>query len=269
MPDFLLEIGCEEIPARMLDAARTELARRVAELLIKESLLSRPADVQNNEAQNEAGVSGQTNNSFSTPRRLAVLIPDVAASQPDVTEKVLGPSVKVAFKDGKPTPAAEAFAKKTGVEVSKLEQVSNPKGEYLAATVTKKGRPAAEVLAEALPKELQAVYWAKNMYWRAGKPERFVRPVRWLVAMIGSQLVPLEFGGIKAGQQTYGHRILNPGVQQIPAPQEYQAVLAKVGVVAGSGEREHRIRKALDAGTRTVAGARWREDADLLKTVVN
>src|SRR5437867_1266363 len=83
----------------------------------------------------------------------------------------LGPSVKVAFKDGKPTPAAEAFAKKTGVEVAKLAQVSNPKGEYLAATVTKKGRRASEVLAEALPKEIQALYWAKNMYWRGGKPE--------------------------------------------------------------------------------------------------
>jgi glycyl-tRNA synthetase beta chain len=257
MPDFLLEIGCEEIPARMLDTARVELAKRLAELLAKESLLKGPFDSQNDHS------------SFATPRRLAVLIPGIADSQPDVTEKILGPSVKVAFKDGKPTPAAEAFAKKTGVEVSKLEQVSNPKGEYLAATVTKKGRRAVEVLAEALPKEIHAVYWAKNMYWRPGKPERFVRPVRWLVAMIGDEVIPLEFAGIKAARQTYGHRILNPGVQQIPGPQDYEAVLAKVGVVASAAEREHRIRKALDAATRTVAGARWREDAELLKTVVN
>ncbi|HEV3315931.1 MAG TPA: glycine--tRNA ligase subunit beta, partial [Candidatus Angelobacter sp.] len=257
MPDFLLEIGCEEIPARMLDTARVELAKRLAELLAKESLLKGPFDSQNDHSN------------FATPRRLAVLIPGIADSQPDVTEKILGPSVKVAFKDGKPTPAAEAFAKKTGVEVSKLEQVSNPKGEYLAATVTKKGRRAVEVLAEALPKEIHAVYWAKNMYWRPGKPERFVRPVRWLVAMIGDEVIPLEFAGIKAARQTYGHRILNPGVQQIPGPQEYEAVLAKVGVVASAAEREHRIRKVLDAATRTVAGARWREDAELLKTVVN
>src|SRR5205085_8651516 len=182
--------------------------------------------------------NGSWRSSFATPRRLAVLINCVAASQPDVTEQVLGPSVKVAFKDGKPTPAAEAFAKKTGVEVSKLEQVSNPKGEYLAATVTKKGRRAAEVLAEALPKEIHAVYWAKNMYWRPGKPERFVRPVRWLVALIGDEIIPLEFAGIKAARQTYGHRILNPGVQQIPGPQEYEAVLAKVSVVASAAERE-------------------------------
>lgn len=264
MPDFLLEIGCEEIPARMLDAARDELSRRIRDLAIRESLM-KPMIADSPEHTADFDLA----KSFATPRRLAVLIPGISDSQPDVTEKVLGPSVKVAFKDGKPTPAAEAFARKTGVDVSKLEQVSNPKGEYLAATVTKKGRRAAEVLAETLPKEIHAVYWAKNMYWRAGKPERFVRPVRWLVALIGDEVIPLEFAGIKAARQTYGHRILNPGVLPISGPQEYPSVLARAGVVASSGEREHRIRKALDAATRTVAGARWREDAELLKTVVN
>jgi glycyl-tRNA synthetase beta chain len=263
MPCFLLEIGCEEIPARMLDAALTELTRRLAELLARESLLELPGAAQND------GDDFSWRSSFTTPRRLAVLINCVAASQPDVTEQVLGPSVKVAFKDGKPTPAAEAFAKKTGVEVAKLEHVSNPKGDYLAATVTKKGRSASEVLAETLPKEIQALYWAKNMYWRAAKPERFVRPVRWLVALIDDEVIPLAFAGIKAAQKTYGHRILFPGAQTIANPGQYQGALAKAGVIASPQEREHRIRKALDAATRTVAGARWREDAELLKTVVN
>ena len=81
--------------------------------------------------------------------------------------------------------------------------------------MTKKGRRASEVLSEALPKEIQALYWAKNMYWRGGKPERFVRPVRWLVAMIDDEVIPLEFAGIKAEQKTYGHRILFPGAQTI------------------------------------------------------
>ncbi|HEV2988287.1 MAG TPA: glycine--tRNA ligase subunit beta [Candidatus Angelobacter sp.] len=263
MPHFLLEIGCEEIPARMLDAALTELTRRLAELLTRESLL-RPSDAAQKDGDDVAWQS-----SFATPRRLAVSTDRIAASQPDVTEQVLGPSVKVAFKDGKPTPAAEAFAKKTGVDVSTLTRVSNPKGEYLAATVTRKGRLAAEVLAENLPKEIQAIYWAKNMYWREGKPERFVRPIRWLVAMIDDRVIPLEFAGIKAGQKTYGHRILFPGAQSIPKADEYKDVLAKCGVIAGPKEREHRIRKTLDAATRTVAGARWREDAELLTTVVN
>jgi glycyl-tRNA synthetase beta chain len=264
MADFLLEIGCEEIPARMLDAARDELARRIKDLAIRESLIKAIiADRPEHTGDFDMAKS------FATPRRLAVLISGVSASQPDITEQILGPSVKVAFKDGKPTPAAEAFARKTGVEVSKLEQVSNPKGEYLAATVTKKGRRAAEVLAEALPKEIQAVYWSKNMYWRAAKPERFVRPVRWLVAIFDNEVIPLEFAGIKAARQTFGHRILFPGVQQISKPDQYQELLAKVGVVASPEKREHQIRKSLDAATRAVAGARWREDAELLKTVVN
>src|SRR5215471_20704582 len=175
MPDFLLEIGTEEIPARMIAGAQVELERRVQELLERERLAP------------SAEVAG-----LETPRRLSVLAPGIPAAQPDVNEQVTGPAVSVAFKDGQPTPAAHAFAKKTGVDISKLERVTTPKGEYLAAKVTKKGRGAAEILAELLPKEIASIYWPKNMYWR--KPgERFVRPVRWLVAMLDDQVVPLEF----------------------------------------------------------------------------
>jgi glycyl-tRNA synthetase beta chain len=109
--------------------------------------------------------------------------------QSDISEEVTGPAVKIAFKDGKPTPAAEAFARKSGVAVADLKTIATPKGEYLAATVVKKGRSAAEVIASELPKEIAAIYWAKNMYWRPGKPERFVRPVMWLACLLG------EIGG--------------------------------------------------------------------------
>jgi glycyl-tRNA synthetase beta chain len=265
MPDFLLEIGCEEIPARMIDAARTELARRVTELLVRESLLKREAP----QSTDESDVSKSSFSAFATPRRLALLMPGITASQPDVTEKVTGPSFKIAFKDGKPTPAAEAFAKKAGVDVGKLEKITTPKGEYLAATVTKKGRSAAEILAENLPKEITAVYWAKNMYWRPGKPERFVRPVRWIVALLDDQVVPLEFAGIRAGHSTRGHRVLSSGEVVITKAGDYPATVAKASVLVGYAEREQRIRKALDAATRTVPDARWREDAELLNTVVN
>src|SRR5271168_3244643 len=118
-----------------------------------------------------------------------------------------GPSAAVAFKDGQPTPAAHAFAKKAGVDVSRLERVTTPKGEYLAAKITKKGRAAAEVLSELLPKEINSIYWPKNMYWR--KPsEKFVRPVRWLVALLDTNVIPLEFDGIPAGNVSRGHRLL-------------------------------------------------------------
>ena len=129
--------------------------------------------------------------------------------QADTEEKLTGPSWKVAFKDGAPTAAAEAFAKKAGVAVAALEKVANAKGEYVGATVKRPGRAAPEVLAAELPKEVLGLYWAKNMYWRAGKPERFVRPVRWIVALLDAVVVPLEIAGIAAGNVSRGHRILH------------------------------------------------------------
>src|ERR1035437_1733925 len=250
MPDFLLEIGCEEIPARMIAAASDELRERVETLLSRERL------------------SGGEVTHFDTPRRLAVMATGIAASQADVTEQVTGPSVNVAYKDGQPTPAAHAFAKKAGVDVAQLEKVTTPKGEYLAAKVTKKGRSAAEILAEGLPKELSTIYWPKNMYWK--KPnERFVRPVRWLVAMLDGETIPLEFEGIRAGTSSRGHRILTGGAVTIPRAGSAYIDSLRAAKVLGRAEREHQIRKALEAATRTVPGARWREDQALLDTVVN
>jgi glycyl-tRNA synthetase beta chain len=258
MPDFLLEIGCEEIPARMIAVASAELRDRVATLLTRERL------------------AGGEVTHFDTPRRLAVLAAGIAASQADVVEQVNGPSVAVAYKDGQPTPAAHAFAKKAGVPVAQLEKVSTAKGEYLVAKVTKKGRSAAEILAEGLPKELSAIYWPKNMYWRKAN-ERFVRPVRWLVALLDGETIPLEFDGIRAGKTSRGHRILtgmrSDGAVTIPRAGSAYFDCLRAAKVLGRGEREHQIRKALDAATRSLSskipGARWREDAALLDTVVN
>ncbi|MGC2822313.1 MAG: glycine--tRNA ligase subunit beta [Candidatus Sulfotelmatobacter sp.] len=250
MPDFLLEIGCEEIPARMIDAASQELRDRVSALLARERLAA--TEITN----------------FDTPRRLAVFASGIPATQPDVTEQVNGPSASIAYKDGQPTPAAHAFAKKAGVEVSKLEKVTTPKGEYLSAKVTRKGRTATEVLAENLPEEIFSIYWPKNMYWR--KPnERFVRPVRWLVAMLDSEIIPLDLGGIRAGKTSRGHRILSRGEVMIRQAGPAYVDALRAAKVLGRSEREHQIRKALDAATRTISGARWREDKSLLDTVVN
>src|ERR1700722_7592530 len=130
MPNFLLEIGCEEIPARMISAASQELRERVSALLSRERL----------------AVSEIT--SFDTPRRLAVIAHEISTSQPDATEQITGPSVGIAYKDGQPTPAAFAFAKKAGVDVSQLEQLATPKGEYLSAKIPKR----AEAGRRFLPK---------------------------------------------------------------------------------------------------------------------
>jgi glycyl-tRNA synthetase beta chain len=251
MPDFLLEIGTEEIPARMIQGASQELQKRIEELLAKNSLPHQ-------------GIKRS-----ETPRRLALVASGIPATQPDVQEQLTGPATKVAYKDGQPTPAAHAFAKKAGVDISQLQKLTTPKGEYLTASVMNKGKPAAQVLTELLPKEIASIYWPKNMYWRAGKPERFVRPVRWIVAMLDGEVIPLEFAGIKAGIQSRGHRILGPAQVSITSPSKYVETMQGAHVTVASGDREYKIRKALDAATRTVMGARWREDAELLKTVMN
>jgi glycyl-tRNA synthetase beta chain len=249
MPDFLLEIGCEEIPARMIDGAGADLARRVGELFKKHSL------------------SHANPNVFSTPRRLAVLI-GTLDRQPVLRSKVLGPSERVAFRDGKPTKAAEAFAHREGTSIEHLSIVETDKGRYVCAETEKGGRPAAEILVEYLPAELENLYWPKAMYWRS-KAETFVRPVRWIVAMLDGEVIPFEFDGIRAGSVSRGHRILADGTVAIPkAGSAYVDALAAAKVL-NRPEREKQIRQALDAATRKIAGARWREDKALLDTVVN
>jgi len=249
MADFLFEIGLEEIPARMIAGAQAELQQRVVKMLERERLVR----------------SGATTKSFATPRRLAVWVKDVAERQEDTADELVGPSMKVAFKDGVATPAAVAFAKKAGVAVEELKTITNAKGEYLAATAVRAGRGAGEVIAAELPKELAGIYWAKNMYWRPGKPERFVRPVRWMVAMLGGEVVPVGFGGYVANKVTYGHRVLF-GEKEIPlaAPSEYEDALLSGFVIADVEVRRQRIRKALDKVMRTVDGMRWREDHGLV-----
>jgi glycyl-tRNA synthetase beta chain len=304
MADFLLEIGLEEVPARMIAGAEAELGKRVNDLLTRERLLGPKAKLT----------------TYSTPRRLAVLVEDVLAAQADTEEQLTGPSWKVAFKDGSPTKAAEAFAKKAGVPVEALGKVEmlhreaakvegfasiqreidkqppisgfenitaekagidsamldalrkivNAKGEYLGAIVKRPGRTTAEILSAELPKEVLALYWAKNMYWRAAKSERFVRPVRWVVALLDSAIVPLEIAGIAAGNTSRGHRILHGEAPVVLAKAtDYVEALRKAYAVVDVAERRQSIRKALDAATRTVAGARWREDEPLVETVVH
>ena len=254
MADFLLEIGLEEIPARMIAGAEAELSRRINDLLTRERLLAADAKLT----------------TYSTPRRLAVLVEGVLAAQADTEEQLTGPSWKVAFKDGAPTAAAEAFAKKAGVSVAALEKVTTAKGEYVGASTKRKGIAAPQVLAAELPKEVTGIYWAKNMYWRAGKPERFVRPVRWVVALLDSAIVPLEIAGIAARNASRGHRVLHgPAPVLLQKAKDYKETLRAASVMVDVAERRHTIRKALDAATRTVPLACWREDEPLVETVVH
>jgi glycyl-tRNA synthetase beta chain len=292
MADLLFEAGMEEIPARMIPAAETELTERVVELLRRERLLGEEYEVH----------------SYSTPRRLAVQVNGVLARQPDATRELTGPAWNVAFKDGTPTAAGQAFAKKAGGTDDALREaeshpvsmrqtdahsqlldraglkteflesgvkarffkMASTRGEYLAAMVRDHGRGAAEVLTDLLGAELAAIYWPKNMYWRPLKPERFVRPVRWLVALLDRAILPVEFAGVQAANLSRGHRILHGDAPVvIDHPDDYVGVLEAANVTADVNLRRHRIRKALDLETRSVPGARWREDAALIETVTH
>ena len=186
-----------------------------------------------------------------------------------MTEQITGPSVSVAFKDGQPTPAAHAFAKKAGVDVSALERVTTPKGEYLSAKVTKKGRSAQEILAEFLPKEIASIYWPKNMYWR--KPSELFRASGALAG--GHARWRSHSAGIRWRSRRKPTRaaigFCPMDAVQIPrAGAAYIEALEQAKVLSREA-REKQIRKALDAATRTIPGARWREDKPLLDTVVN
>jgi glycyl-tRNA synthetase beta chain len=293
MPDLLFEAGLEEIPARMIAAAQTELTERVVELLRRERLLADEHEIH----------------SYSTPRRLAVQVNGVLTRQRDATRELTGPSWGVAFKGGEPTAAAVAFARKAGLSEEQLRKasfeeehlrgtdlnsellhraevkdrlsdqhggetrlfkVTSAKGEYLAAMVRDHGRPATEVLPDLLAGELAAVYWPKNMYWRPLKVEFFVRPVRWLVALLDHAVLPVEFAGVRAANLTWGHRILHGDAPiVVDHPDDYLGVLEAAQVTADVKLRQHRIRKALDLETRSVPGARWREDAALVETVTH
>src|SRR5260221_1880548 len=228
MADFLLEIGCEEIPARMIDAAQAELAQCVGDLIRRERL------------------GGTGVESYSTPRRLVALVHGIAVAQADAGKPLTGPAVNVAYRDGQPTMAAREFAEKAGVPVEQLSRATGPKGEYVVAVVWKKGRNTTDILQETLPAVIGHLYWPKNMYWRTGKPERFVRPVRWVVAMLDGEIIPLEFGGIKAGNQSRGHRILGPEKVTITAPTQYVETMRGAYVAVTTLERKDRIREALD-----------------------
>jgi glycyl-tRNA synthetase beta chain len=254
MAELLLEVGLEEIPARMIADAQTELARRVEALLARQRLLATAA----------------TTTSYSTPRRLAVCVQGVLARQLDLEEELTGPSWKAAFPDGQPGPAAQAFAKKAGVPVTALKKITTHKGEYASATVQRPGQPAEKVLSEELGKEIGSLSWPKTMYWRPNKPERFVRPLRWLLCLLEENVVPLEFAGIRAGNVSYGHRVLH-GDRPVPItrPADYLPTLETAFVAADVSVRRHRIRQALDAATRTLPEARWREDEALVDHVTH
>ena len=233
---FLLELGTEEIPARMIAAAIDGLARGIAEAL------------------QAAGLPGAGLRPLGTPRRLAVLIDGVPEQSPDLSVEVTGPPASVAFDaQGRPTKAGEGFARAQGVRPEDLRRTSGPKGEVVAVRKTVPGRRAAAVLAEAAPSVAAALAFPKTMRWGSGE-HRFVRPVHWIVALYGEEIVPFEFCGVRSGRHTRGHRLKGTDPLAIARASDYVTVLERQGVLVDPQARRQRIAADLAAAAAKAGG---------------
>lgn len=225
MADFLLEIGCEEIPAQMVRAGADLLISNTAAAL---QHIEFPLNI------NECRF-------FWTPRRLTAYMGGLPTKEPDTKREEMGPSWKIAFKDNVPTAAAEAFARKHGVAISSLRKIPTPKGEYVGVQIAKKGRPTSAVLKEVVEEQLKHFHWQKTMYWRGKNAERFVRPVRWIVALLDDEVIPIEFAGVVGSRISHGHRFLSCGPVKIRSAMQYVNDLKNNAVIVDPVERAERI----------------------------
>ncbi len=203
---------------------------------------------------------------FGTPRRLAVLVEGLAARQSRSSEVVFGPPARAAFDEaGRPTRAAEGFARRHGVDVSDLRVEKKDKGEYVCVEKTYAGKPAAEVVPGVLLDVLSGISFPRTMRWEESRT-LFARPVRWLVALLDDEVVPMRWAGLEAGGKTRGHRFLSPGEFEIKSSGDYARVLEDLHVIADHEERK-RLVAAMVAEAASAAGGRVVDDDDLLETV--
>lgn len=246
---FLFEIGCEEIPAGLLPKAATELKELLDKKFGANRLGASPVSV------------------YAAPRRLVVMSDAVLLSQADKKKEVLGPPKSVAFDSvGQPTRAAESFSEKQRVPISALYTTMTPRGEYLAARLLIRGRQTREILAELLPRTIEELSFPRSMYWTGKKGARFIRPVRWIVALLDSKVIPFEFEGVASGDATEGHRFLGHSRIRVSGPKDYVAKLRKSFVLVDPAERRRKIEREIRIAA---AKEKWHahEDAALLNLV--
>lgn len=248
LQDFLFEIGTEELPPKDLPHLAEALEREICQGLTKANL--RFGRVRR----------------FATPRRLALLIRDLPSMQPDRRLERRGPALTSAFKDGKPTRAAEGFARSCGVSVDELQTLETDKGAWLAHISIEPGAPTTELLPSILETALTNLPIAKRMRW-ADRSDEFVRPVHWLVALLGDEVVPVTLFGITAGRLTTGHRFHHPQPLYIVSPSAYAPLLETEGrVIADFAERREAILAQAQAAAVEING-RAMIDPDLLDEV--
>lgn len=244
---FLLEIGVEEIPDWMIQPALRNLSDLFTGVMEEYSL-----------GGSVVWVDG-------TPRRLVLRADGLAERQADTEETVMGPPKSAAYKQGKPTGALTGFARKMGIAVEDVRVETTPKGEYLAYTRKVTGRTAEAILAAELPGVISKIYFPKTMYWTGRGGPRFIRPIRWMVALLGGSVVPFELAGVTSGNTTSGHRRL--GAARIPVTiEDYEQQLSSNYVLLKAADRKAKIESdihTLLAGS----GLLPREDAALLETL--
>jgi len=249
--DFLLEIGCEEIPARMIRKAAEELKVILEKHLGTLGLLGKdPIET------------------FGAPRRLVGRARGVLLRQADVEKEVTGPPKTVAYDNvGKPTRAAESFAAKQGVPVGKLYLVTTPRGEYVAAKQVIHGRPTPQILSEILPEAILEISWPRSMYWTGIDGPRFIRPIRWIVALLGKQTIKFSLAGTAAGKTSTGHRFLGKSRIPLASARDYERRLRSNFVIAQPAERRRKIERELAVAVKG-KGLKVHADAELLELVI-
>ena len=226
MPDLLLEVLSEEIPARMQLRARLDLEAQVQSRV------------------REAGLDIVVSKSFATPRRLAVYVHSIPKSQPANVEERKGPRV------GAPSKAMEGFLKSTGLMLEDCEQRETPKGLFWYAVTVKKHRPIRTLLAELVPEALASVSWPKSMRWEESGT-RWVRPIRSILCLLDDRVVPFRFGTVESGRTTFGHRFLKPEPitvehANIYREPSYVEMLRKAKVMLDPDQRMEKIEKDAD-----------------------
>jgi glycyl-tRNA synthetase beta chain len=247
---LLLEIGCEEIPAGMIQGGARELAQRVTAILEQSGLRHGPSSA------------------WGGSRRLTVRVEDVETRQADREEWVLGPPARAAFGGGgEPTAAAVGFAKKQGIDASALVRRETDKGEYAAFRRHVGGKSLGEILGAALPQAMEGMSFPKTMRWGDGV-RRWVRPVHWLLVQHGGEVLPVEAFGVRASAESRGHRFLAPGPVPVAHPDRYREALAAAFVVADPGERRSILARALEEEAAALGGELVR-DEELLEEAVN
>jgi glycyl-tRNA synthetase beta chain len=227
--ELLFEIGTEELPYGFVEPTLKSLEETAAHHLTSDRLSYGSVKV------------------YGTPRRLVLVVEDLVTHQQPFKNEIMGPSRKVAFdQSGQPTKAAMGFAAGQGVAVENLEIRETPKGEYLFAVKENKGRPTMAVLSETIPQIISELSFPKAMKWNE-TGLRFARPVRWIVALFGGKVVPVQIAGINAGNRTFGHRVVGSGKPiTVGDFKTYNQGLERQGVIVDPTRRRETIREQVD-----------------------